>query len=126
MSPDASVKARALSKAGEAPAIVLREGAALDERPLGGPASKGVASPWLGRLDGGRVTLDSPHGIAGGGGLADRCVSGGAGAAQGRDARGQAGGDVTLRAGAPEVEGATGALALAGSWRAMAWPAAAR
>ena len=30
VSPDASVKARALSKAGEAPAIVLREGAALD------------------------------------------------------------------------------------------------
>ena len=36
------------------------------------------------------------------------------------------GGDVTLRAGAPEVEGATGALALAGQLRAMAWPAAAR
>ena len=41
VSPDASVKARALSKAGEAPAIVLREGAALDERPLGGPAAGG-------------------------------------------------------------------------------------
>ena len=115
VSPDASVKARALSKAGEAPAIVLREGAALDVSGRWADLQgKGVASPWLGRLDGGRVTLDSPHGIAvAAGSLID--VSGRAGK----------GGDVTLRAGAPEVEGATGALALAGSCAAMAWPAAA-
>ncbi|WZB71266.1 hypothetical protein WJ968_04425 [Achromobacter xylosoxidans] len=54
VSPDASVKARALSKAGEAPAIVLREGAALDVSCRWADLQgKGVASPWLGRLDGG-------------------------------------------------------------------------
>ena len=36
------------------------------------------------------------------------------------------GGDVTLRAGAPEVEGAKGALALAGQLRGYGMPAAAR
>ena len=95
---------------------MLREGAALDVSGRWADLQgKGVASPWLGRLDGGRVTLDSPHGIAvAAGSLID--VFGRRGAAQGRDARGK-GGDVTLRAGAPEVEGATGALALAGQLR---------
>ena len=117
MSPDASVKARALSKAGEAPAIVLREGAALDVSGRWADLQgKGVASPWLGRLDGGRVTLDSPHGIAVAAGSLIDVSSGGAVLHRGETRAGK-GGDVTLRAGAPEVEGATGALALAGQLR---------
>ena len=117
VSPDASVKARALSKAGEAPAIVLREGAALDVSGRWADLQgKGVASPWLGRLDGGRVTLDSPHGIAVAAGSLIDVSSGGAVLHRGETRAGK-GGDVTLRAGAPEVEGATGALALAGQLR---------
>ena len=86
------------------------------ERPLGGPARQGrglaVAGPARRRpRDAG---LAAWH--RGGGGLADRCVSGGAVLHKGETRAGK-GGDVTLRAGAPEVEGATGALALAGQLR---------
>ena len=103
---------------------MLREGAALDVSGRWADLQgKGGASPWLGRLDGGRVTLDSPHGIAvAAGSLIDvfraaRCCTG-------RDARGQ-GGDVTLRAGAPEVEAPRARWRWRGSCAAMAWPAAA-
>ncbi|WZB60938.1 hypothetical protein WJ970_24850 [Achromobacter xylosoxidans] len=117
VSPDASVKARALSKAGEAPAIVLREGAALDvSESLGGLAGQGrglaVAGPARRRC----VTLDSPHGIAVAAGSLIDVSSGGAVLHKGETRAGK-GGDVTLRAGAPEVEGAKGALALAGQLR---------
>ena len=64
-----------------------------------------MASPWLGRL-GGRVTLDSPHGIAVAAGSLIDVSSGGAVLHRGETRAGK-GGDVTLRAGAPEVEGAT-------------------
>ena len=116
VSPDASVKARALSKAGEAPAIVTRGRGAGRERPLGGPARQGVASPWLGRLDGGRVTLDSPHGIAvAAGSLID--VFGRRGAHRGETRAGK-GGDVTRAARrkwrAPRRAGAGGAGAAHG------------
>ncbi|MBR8654986.1 filamentous hemagglutinin family protein [Achromobacter sp. Marseille-Q0513] len=117
VSPDASTKPRALSKAGEVAAIVLREGAALDASgrwvDLQG---RGVASPWLGRLDGGRVTLDSPHGIAVAAGSLIDVSSGGAVLHKGETRAGK-GGDVTLRAGTPEVEGAQGALKMAGQLR---------
>ena len=55
---------RGAALSGRGAAIVLRGRGAGRERPLGDLQGKGVASPWLGRLDGGRVTLDSPHGIA--------------------------------------------------------------
>ena len=62
------------------------------------------------------MTLDSPHGIAVAAGSLIDVSSGGAVLHRGETRAGK-GGDVTLRAGAPEVEGATGALALAGQLR---------
>ena len=84
-----------------------------------------MASPWLGRLDGGRVTLDSPHGIAVAAGSLIDVSSGGAVLHRGETRAGK-GGDVTLRAGAPEVEAPRARWRWRGSCAAMAWPAAAR
>ena len=125
VSPDASVKRARAVQGGRGAGHRATRGAALDVSGRWADLQgKGVASPWLGRLDGGRVTLDSPHGIAVAAGSLIDVSSGGAVLHRG-DARGQ-GGDVTLRAGAPEVEGATGALALAGQLRGHGMAAAAR
>ncbi|WP_246893167.1 filamentous haemagglutinin family protein [Achromobacter xylosoxidans] len=112
VSPDASAKPRALSTAGAA-AIVLRDGAVLDAsgRWVDLRRQEG-ATPQLGRLDGGSVTLASPHAITlERGALID--VSSGGALLQKGATRGGKGGDVSLRAGTPEVEGAAnGALAM--------------
>ena len=118
VSPDASVKARALSKAGEAPAIVLREGAALDVSGRWADLQgKGVASPWLGRL-GGRVTLDSPHGIAVAAGSLIDVSSGGAVLHRGETRAGRA---ATSRCGRARGSGGRHGRAGAGGAAARPW-----